>query len=235
MLVVTSSVRMLYGILSYTTNLRPAVTLDGVLVVRTSCLQQGLVGTTATSDNSDLRTNTGGDSLLSSGRKSKLGGSLVKVVGDNNCVGTRASGERTTVTTLGFDVADNGSLGDRGKRQDITARKTGLLTAVDELTAVHTFGTEEQFIVALVSVMVHELDAAHGSTSTGVVQDLLDNTSDVTLLLSVIKRSELDGALSCAGMRTEDRRLTLSLCLDVLSHLELIRYNNNATDNYELP
>merc|ERR1719223_2081648 len=111
-LMVTSSVGMLYGILSYTTNLRPAVALDGILVVGTSGLQQGLVGTTTSGNNTDLCTDGGRDGLLTSGRKSKLGGSLLLVVGDNNGVGTGATGESTTVPALGLDVADNGSLTD---------------------------------------------------------------------------------------------------------------------------
>jgi len=213
MLVITSTVGMLYGILRNTTNLWPAVTLHGILVVRTSGLQQGLVSTSTSGNNSDLRTYAGRDSLLSSRRKSKLCGSLLVVVSYNDCVRTGAPGESTTVTTLGFHVANNSSLGDRGQGQDVTAGKTGLLTTVDKLSAVHTFGTEKQFVVALVSVLVQELNLAHGGTSTGVVQNFLDHSSDVALLLGVIERSELDGTLSGAGMRPEDGRLTLSLTL----------------------
>lgn len=219
-LVVTSSVGMLYGILRYTTNLGPAVALDGVLVVGTSGLQQGLIGTTASGDNSDLGTNGGRNRLLSSRGKSKLGGSLFFVVGDDNGVGTGSTGKGTAVSALGLDVADNGSLGDRSQWQDISAGKAGLLSAVNELSAVHTLGTQKQFIVALVSVLVEELDAAHGGTSTGVVHNFLDDASDVSLLFGIVQRSELDGSLAGAGVRLEDGGLTLSLCLDVLSHLE---------------
>ena len=213
MLVVTSSVGMLYGVLSYTTNLRPAVALDGVLVVGTSGLQQRLIGTATSGNNTNLGTDGGRDGLLSSGWKSKLGGSLLFVVGDNNGVGTRAAGECTTVSELGLDVADNGSLRDRSQRQDVTAGKAGLLSAVDELSAVHTFGTQEQFVVSLVSVLVQELNTADRGTSTRVVHDLLDGSSDVTLLLGIVERSKLARSLSGAGVRLEDGRLTLSLCL----------------------
>ena len=210
---VTSSVGMLYGVLSYTTNLRPAVALDGVLVVGTSSLQQRLIGTATSGNNTNLGTDGGRDSLLSSGWKSKLGGSLLFVVGDNNGVGTRAAGECTTVSELGLDVADNGSLRDRSQRKDVSAGKAGLLSAVDELSAVHTFGTEEQFIVPLVSVLVQELNTADRGTSTRVVHDFLDGSSDVSLLLGVVKRSKLARSLSGAGVRLEDGGLTLSLCL----------------------
>jgi len=224
-LMVTSSVGMLYGILSYTTNLWPAVSLHGVLVVCTSGLQQGLVGTSTSGDDSDLGTDGGGDRLLTSRRKSKLRGSLVFVVGDNDGVGTGATSKGTTVSALGFDVADNGSLGNRSQGKDISTGKAGLLSAVDELSAVHTLGTDEQFIVALVSVLIQELNTTNGSTSTGVVHDLLDDSSDVTLLLGIVERSELASTLSRACVRTEDGGLTLSLCLDVLSHLVLLRCN----------
>ncbi|VEU36287.1 unnamed protein product [Pseudo-nitzschia multistriata] len=210
---VTSSVGMLYWILSNTTNLRPAVALDGVLVVGTSGLQQGLVCTTTSSDNTNLGTDSGGDGLLTSRRKSKLGGSLVFVVGDNDGIRTGGTGKGTAITSLSFDVADNGSLGNSSQRQDVTAGQRRLLTAVDELSGVHTLGTEEQFIVALVSVSVQELNTADGSTSARVMHDLLNHTSDVTLLFGVVQRSELHSTLSGACVRLEDGGLTLSLCL----------------------
>lgn len=48
MLMITTTVRMLNGIHSNTTNLRPAVTLGLVFVVRTSSLQHRLVNTSST-------------------------------------------------------------------------------------------------------------------------------------------------------------------------------------------
>jgi len=212
-LVVTSSVRMLYGILCDTSDLGPAVALDGVLVVGTSGLQQRLIGTATSGDDTNLGTDGGRDGLLTSRRKSKLGGSLFFVVGDDDGIGTGGTGESTTVTTLGFDVANNGSFGDRSQGQDVSASQGGLLSAVNELSGVHTFGTEEQFVVALVSVCVQELNTADRSSSTGVVHDLLDNSSDVSLLFGIVERSKLDGTLSGARMGLEDRGLTLSLCL----------------------
>ena len=154
MLVVTSSVRMLYGILCHTSDLRPAVTLNGILVVCASGLQQRFIGTATSGDDTNLGTYGGRDGLLTSGRKSKLGGSLFFVVGYDDGIGTGCTGECTTVTTLGFDVANDGSLWDRSQRQHVSASKRSLLSAVNELSGVHTFGTEEQFVVALVSVGV---------------------------------------------------------------------------------
>jgi len=228
-LVVTSSVGMLHGVLGYTTNLGPAVALDGILVVGTSGLQQWLVGTTSSGDDTNLGTDGGGDGLLSSGWKSELGGSLFLVVGDDNGIGTRGTGKGTTVTTLGFDVANDGSLGHRVQGEDVSAGQGRLLSAVNELSGVHTLGTEEQFVVLLVSVGVVELDLADGGSSTGVVNDLLDGSLDVTLLLGKVERSELDGSLAGAGVRLEDGGLTLSLCLNVFTHVDIVSRNYKST------
>lgn len=51
MLMVTTTVGVLNWVHGHTTHLRPAVTLDLVLVVCTAGLQDGLVDTTATSNN----------------------------------------------------------------------------------------------------------------------------------------------------------------------------------------
>merc|ERR1719210_2135182 len=51
MLMVTTTVGMLDGVHGHTSDLRPAVPLDSVLVVRTTSLQHGLVDTTTTGHN----------------------------------------------------------------------------------------------------------------------------------------------------------------------------------------
>mmetsp|Transcript_5150 Transcript_5150/g.6232 ORF Transcript_5150/g.6232 Transcript_5150/m.6232 type:complete len:218 (-) Transcript_5150:15-668(-) len=211
---------MLYRILRHTPNLGPAVTLDTVLVVGISSLQKGLVGTSTSSDDTNLGTNVRGDSLLTSRRQTKTSGSLVFVVSDNNGKGTRSTGKGTTVTDLGFHVADNGTLGDRTERQDISNCQSGLTSTVDELTSVHTLGTEQKFRVALVTVGVQELNLGDGGTTTGIVHNVLDDTTNVTALLGIVQRTKLDGTLTSTGVGVENRPLTLSLNLDVFSHRE---------------
>jgi len=210
---VTSSVWMLHWILGHTTDFWPAVTLDGILVVGTSCLEHWLVSTSTSGDDADLGTDVGLDGLLSSGWEAETGGSLFFVVGDNNGKGTGAAGESTTVSELGLDVAHDGSLWDNGEWEHVSDGQGGLLSAVDELSRVHTLGTEEELIVALVTVGVQELDLGDWCTTAWIVQDFLDDSADVSMLLSIVQRTELDGALACAGVRLEDGGLTLSLCL----------------------
>jgi hypothetical protein len=216
MLMVTSTVRMLHGILGYTTNLGPVITLDGILVVGTSGLEQGLVGTTSTGNNTNLGTHGRRNRFLSTRRKTQTGCSLFFIVSDNNSKGARASSKGTTVATLGFNVADNGTFGDSVQGQDVTDGQGSLLSAVNKLSRVHAFGTQEVFGVSLIPVSVQKLNPGDGSTTTRVVQDFLDNTANVTFLFGIIQRTELDGTLARTHMGLEDGGFTLTLCLLVV-------------------
>lgn len=212
-LVVSSSEGMLHGILCHTPNLGPAVPLNGVLVVSTSSLEEGLISTSTSGDNSDLGTDIGLDSLLSSRWETDTGGTLLVIVGNDDSETSRSTGELSTVTGTGFNVADNGSLGNLLQRKNISAGKGGLLSAVDELSGVHTLGGNHELSVPLVAVSIQELDLGNGCTSSGVMEDLLDDTTDVAATFGIIDGAELDGSLTSAHMRLEDGGLTLPLRL----------------------
>jgi hypothetical protein len=213
MLMITSSKGMLHWIFGHTTHLGPAVTLDGVLVVSTSSLEKGLIGTATSGNNTDLCSDTRWDGFLSTRRQTQTGGSLIFVVSDDNSKGTTASCKTSTVSSLGFDVTDDGSFRDARKGQDISDSQSSLLSAVYELTSVHTLGTDEEFSITVVVVCVQELNLGNGGTSARVVQDFLDHTANVTFLFSKVQRTELDGTLAGARVRLEDGGLTLTLSL----------------------
>mmetsp|Transcript_15901 Transcript_15901/g.24749 ORF Transcript_15901/g.24749 Transcript_15901/m.24749 type:complete len:205 (+) Transcript_15901:269-883(+) len=204
---------MLYGVLSNTTNLGPAVALDAVLVVSASSLEKGLISTSSTGNNTNLSTDTRGNSLLTSRGETKTGGSLIIIVGNNDGETPRSTGKSTTITDLGLNVAHNSSLGNTVQRQAVSNNQVGLLTAVDELTSVHTLGGNHKLGVALVLVGIQELNLSNGGTSARVVDDLLDDSTDVTMTLSVVEGAKLHGALTGAHVSLEDGRLTLPLCL----------------------
>jgi hypothetical protein len=204
---------MLYGVLSHTTNLGPAVTLHGILVVGTSSLQQRLVGTSTSGNDTNLSTDIGPYGLLTSRGKTKTGGSLILIVGDDNGEAARATCKCTTVTNLGLNIAHNGTLGNLLQWKDIANGKGGLLTAVDELSSVHTLGGNHELGITLETVGIQELDLGHGSSPTGIVEDLLHDTADVSTTFGVVDGSELDGTLARAGVRLENGGLTLPLCL----------------------
>jgi hypothetical protein len=146
---VTTTVRMVDGVHSNTTSLGPRVTLDLVLVVSTTGLQEGLVDTTTTSNDTNSSTGSGGDDLLGTRGETETGLTIFTVTNDSSIV-TGGTGQSTTITNLFFDVAHNGTFGDGGQGQDITNVQGSLLTAVEELTSVHTFGGNESFSAELV-------------------------------------------------------------------------------------
>lgn len=220
-LVVTSSEGMLHGVLGNTTNLGPAVTLHGVLVVGTSSLKQRLVSTSTSGNNTDLGTDVRLDSLLTSRGKTETGGSLVLIVRDDNGEAAGSTGKGTTVTNLGLDVAHNGTLGHLAQRKNISDGQGGLLSAVDELTSVHTLSGNHKLSVPLVTVGVQELDLGNGSTTTRVVHDVLDNTTDVSTTFSVVDGTKLHGSLAGADVSLEDGGLTLPLCLLVIQQYQI--------------
>lgn len=213
MLVVSSSVGMLYGILCNSTNLGPTVTLDSVLVVSVSGLEKGLVSTSTSGNNTDLGTDSRGHSLLSSRWETKTGSTLVLIVRYNNSECSGSAGESTTITNLCLNVTDDGSLRYRGKGENISYSEGGLLSAVNVLSSVHTLGGEHELVVPLVTVSVQELYLSNGCSATRVVEDLLNNSLDISVLLGVVNVTKLDGSLTGAGMSLENGGLTLPLCL----------------------
>ena len=213
MLVVTTTERMLHGVLRHTPDLRPAVALDSVLVVRASGLEERLVGTATTGDNTDLGSGDGGDGLLAARGEAKTGRALVLVVRDDNSEATRAASEGATVSNTGLNVADDGTLRNLLQREDVANGEGSLLSAVDKLSGVHALGSDHELRITLVAVSVQELDLRDGSTPSRVVEDLLDDTADIATSLGVVDGSELHGALSGARVGLEDRGLSLPLGL----------------------
>ena len=62
------------------------------------------------------------------------------------------------------------------------------------------------------------MDDGQRGTSTGVMDDLPDDTLDVAVPLAVVDRAESRGALAVLGVRLEDATGALTLCADHTSH-----------------
>lgn len=216
-LVVTTTEGMLHGVLRHTTNLGPAVALDGVLVVGAPGLQERLVRASSAGDDANLGADLGGDGLLPAGGETEAGGALVLVVGDDHGEAPGSAGEGAAVADLGLDVAHDGALGDLLQGEDVADAQRGLLAAVDELAGVHALRGDHELRVALEAVGVEELDLGDGRAPPGVVQDLLHHAADVPPALGVVDGAELHGPLARAGVRLEDGGLSLSLRLESTS------------------
>ena len=217
MLLVTTTVRVLNGVHGNTTNLRPAVTLDTVLVVSTTSLEDGLVNTTTTSDHTDGSTSSRGDDLLSTRGEADTGGVGLLVVGDDSRVVTRGTSKLSAITSLLLNVADDGTFRKLANGKDVANSEGSIGTSIDVLTGVDTFSSDEGLLDGLVLVRVTEDDGCKGSTTTRIVDDLLDNTLDVAVTLGIIEATVLCSTLTVGGVSVEDGIITPTLsCGDLI-------------------
>ncbi|GMT09040.1 hypothetical protein PFISCL1PPCAC_337, partial [Pristionchus fissidentatus] len=224
MLVVTSSMGMLDGVHGDSSHARPAVTLSLVLVVSTSSLEHGLVGTSSTGDDSYHGAVVGLDDLLGSRRKTDAGFSGVGVVSDDGGVVSGGTGKTSTVSDLLLDVADSSSLGKLSNGENVSDLHLGLSSAIDELSGVHALASNHGALQLLVLVGATELDDGEGSSSSGVMDDILKEALQVSVTLGEVDGTELGGSLAVLVVGLEDTSGSLTLDADSASHLTL---NNN--------
>lgn len=103
------------------------------LVLGTRGLEEGLVCSSTTGDDTDHTTAGAGENLLGAGGELDTGPVLVGVVADDGHVVTGGTAKRTTVTRLVLDVGEDGTFGDGAERKDVADGKSGVLAGVDEL------------------------------------------------------------------------------------------------------
>lgn len=221
MLVITTTMGMLYRVHGYTSSLRPAVALGLVFVVSTASLQQGLLDTSSTSNNTDHGAGVGGHHLLGSGGKLEAGLVGIGVVTDDGDVVPGSPGDLTSVADLGLDIGHDGTFGHFSKGEDVADAQLSLPAAVHVHTGVHTFGGDHKLLAEFISIRVAENYLGERCTSSGVVDDLLHDTSDIAVLLGVVQRSESGGPLAVGGVGSEYGSTSLSLCSDYTSHSSL--------------
>lgn len=218
MLMVTTTVRMVDGVHGNTTSLGPAVTLDGELMLGTRGLQERLVRSATTSNDTDHSSGSRVDDLLGTGGELDTGLALVGVVADNGDVATGVAAQGTTVTDLLLDVGNDGTLGHLTEGEDVADGKSGLLSSVDELSSVHSLVGDEGLLDLLVLVGVAEDNLGERSTSTRVVDDVADDSLHVSMALGIVEVTELRGGLVQAGVRREDGATALSLVTNYSTH-----------------
>jgi len=214
-LMVTTTVRMLNGVHSHTTHVRPAVTLHSVLVVSTASLEHRLIGTSTTGNEANHGAARGLHSLLHTRRKTDAGGAVSLVVGDDGGVVAGGTSDATSVTGLLLNVADDGTLGDRGEVEHVADSQLSLGTTVDELASVHTLSSNEELLLGLELVGVSEGHASKRGTTSRVVDDLLDNTLGVSMAFSIVQRAELSCTLASTVVGLEDSTSAFTLASDL--------------------
>jgi len=209
---------MLNRVHSNTTNLGPAVALDLVLVVSATCLQHGLVNTTATGDDANHGSIGGWDHLFGARRQLDPGPLGIGIMGDDCSIISRGSGDTATVAGLFFQVGHDGTLRHATNGHNVANGQLRFLATVDELTGVHTLSGDKEFFLDLVTVRIPEVDNGEWSTSAWIVNDFLDDTFDVAISFGVVDGSELRCALPALGMSLEDRTGSFPLSTDYATH-----------------
>lgn len=215
-LVVSSSVGVVHRVHGHTSGSGPRVSLGSHGVVLSAGLEERLVDSSTTGDNSDDGSASRRDDLLGAGREPDSGLAILTVSNDGGVV-SGGPGERSSVSNLLLDVADDGSLRALGDGEDVADVEGGLLSAVDERSGGDSLGGDEGLLSELVSVRVSEDDGGEGGTSSSVVDDVLDNTPDVTVLLGEVDVPQPGRGLVVVRVGLEDPA-RLSLCSDDSTH-----------------
>mmetsp|Transcript_17496 Transcript_17496/g.35732 ORF Transcript_17496/g.35732 Transcript_17496/m.35732 type:complete len:229 (+) Transcript_17496:289-975(+) len=223
MLVVTTTVRMLYWVHGHTSNLRPAVSLHLVLVVAGSGLEKRLLGSSASRDLANHGSARRRDELLASAWELDPRDASVDVVGHDDSVGSTRPRQRGPVSCVPLDVANHGTLRHASHVLDVSNGKRRLLSRVDELSGVKSLRGDEGLLLVLVPDGVPEGDLGERRAAAWVVDDLVDHSLDVALLLRVVEAAELGGALPRAVDRLENTAITLTLSTDDATHLAELR------------
>merc|ERR1719427_1378205 len=218
MLMITTTVGMFNGVHTNTTNLRPAISLHLVLVVRSTRLQQRFVDTTATRYDTHTGTVERGDHLFDTGGKFDTGDVGIFVMSDHGGVTSRSTSQLSTVTGFLFHVADDRSFRHNAHREDVADLKGGFLSTVDELSRVHTFRSDEEFLAQFELVGVTERDDSKWGTSTRIVNNVLDHSLDVSITFSIVQRSQLGGSLPSFLVSSKHASCSLTLSSDHSSH-----------------
>lgn len=216
-LVVTTTMRVIYGVHGHTTSAGPRVALHLELVVGITGLEKGFVNTATASDDADNATGIAGEDLL--GARGKLDACLVlvRVVTNDNDVVSGSASERASVADLFLNIGHDGTLGNRAKRENVTDGELGFLSSVYELAGVKTLVRNEGLGAGLVLVRIAEDDLCEGGPPARVVDNLLDKASGIAVALGIVESSELGSTLSEPGVGLENGTV-LSLRSDNTTH-----------------
>jgi hypothetical protein len=113
------------------------------LVIRSSSFQQWLVDSSTTSDNPNRSSSIARDRLLRTTRQSDTSLVLLGGMSDDGSIVPRRPSECSTITDLLLDIADDGSFGHIGEREDISDGESGFLSAIYKGSSVQTFCCDE--------------------------------------------------------------------------------------------
>lgn len=216
-LMVTTTMWMLYWVHSNTTNLWPGVPLDPVLVICGTSLQERLIRSSTARNDTDHSSAGARNDLPGPAREANA--SLVSIkMTDNGDIVTTSTSKLPAITLLRFDVANDGTFRHLGKGHDVPDGEVRFASAVQKLAGVHAFRGDEKLRVLPVANAIAEDDLCERGAAPGVVDDVLHHAADVAMALGIIEGAQLGGAFSLRRVRLENAARTFPLSADHSSH-----------------
>jgi hypothetical protein len=180
MLMVTTTVRMLDGVHGNTSNSGPMGSLGLHLEVHSVSLEERFVCSLTTSGDTNHSSAISLDLFSVSRWQFNTGLSTIIDVTNNSGRGTGSSGEGSSISEFSFAVSDNGTFRHQLDGKNISNREGSFLSSIDELTREHSFNGDEVLDSLLISVGVSESDFGKWGTTSRVVDDILNNTFDIS-------------------------------------------------------
>ena len=226
MLMVSTTESMVDWVHGNWSDAREHVPLGLVLVPLDTSLQNRLVDSSTASHDSDHGSAFGWDGLsVATGESDSH---LVAFLGPSydDGGGAGASCELALVVEFAFDVAHDCAVWDLRERQHIADGEGRLLAHIDVLAGVHAFSGDEELSAVLIVVGVTEDDLGERSPAAWVVDDLLDDTTEVSRQVRMValpftfgevEVPELCWSHSPDGVGLKDASLALSLYYAMLS------------------
>lgn len=218
-LLVTTTEGMVNGVHGDSSNSRPSLSESLHLVINSTSLKDGLIDSFTGGDQTNHSSSVTSEGL--SGTGGELDSGLAQIIGvtDDGGGSTGASGQFTLITRGGFNVTDGSTFRDLVDGKDVTGGEGSFISAVNVLTGVHAFSSQEVGSLESILIRVSEDDLGEGSTTAGIVEDLSDDTLDVTILFSEIENSESGRSDSVVLVGLEDGvLLTSSLTSNDFTH-----------------
>jgi len=211
MLMVTTTMGMLDGVHSDTSNSWPISLLCLCFIVSSVGLEEGLVSSLSTGTDADHTSAGSLDGFPDTGWESDSGLLTIFGVTNDDSGGTGSSSKSSTVSLFGFNIGADSSLGHGGDWENVADGQGCFGSSVDELSAVHAFNGDEKLSVLLEFVLISEHNLCKRSASAWVVNDVLHDSLDVTSTLSEVQCSETCWCNSMMGVGLENSAASTSL------------------------
>jgi hypothetical protein len=186
--------------------------------------QQGLVGSSTSSNDTNHSSCAALDDLLGTRWELDPSLALIRVVANDGNVVSRGSSKGTTVSRLLLNVRNDSSFWHRAEGEDVSDGEVGVLAGVDELASVHALVGNEGLGVESESIGVTEDNLGQRSTSATLVDDLRDDASHISCTLGIVEGSELGWGFPETRVGSKDTSGTLSLVADDTTHCEIVSW-----------